>query len=723
MRAMINFRFILLFMYIINSYVVGAQNRICDYVNPFIGTAANGHTFPGACVPFGMVQVSPDTGNNSWKYCAGYHYDDLNVLGFSQTHLNGTGVADLGDILILPLSNVGDSRTRKMKKATEVACPGYYKVVLDNPETIVELTATEHVAMHRYTFSDVEKEHMVLLDMEHMLTSEPKEASHILDFQYSIINDYSIHCYRKTSGWVTRQNYYVITFDQPVLKLQELSSEKTDKGKRIVLCFGKETKLLQAKVGISTVSFTNAIANIKQEVAHWCFDTIKKKALDKWENLLSSIEVDGNKDQKVNFYTSLYRLFIQPNNIADCNGEYRGANGEICKTADAYYSTLSLWDTYRAAHPLYTILTPVCINGFVNTMLDHYDLQGYLPIWTLMGKENHCMIGNHSVPVIVEAYQKGFRGFEPERAFKAIKVSLTQNHEKSDWTVYDQYGYFPFDLIKESASKTLECTYDDYCASIMAQSLKKQTDYLFFNKRSYFYKNLFDPDISLMRPKDSNGNWRTPYSPVKLTDPIIGRDFTEGNGWQYNWHVQHDVDGLIQLMGGKDAFCRKLDTLFNLEATSAEMGNVLDVTGLIGQYAHGNEPSHHVAYLYTIAGQPYKTQSLVRKIIETQYQNEPKGLCGNDDCGQMSAWYIFSSMGFYPVDPVSCKYWLGAPQFPYLKVKVGNNVFEIFAHNLSAENMYVKEVLLNGVKLNRNYITYEEIMSGGKIEYYMDKLK
>jgi predicted alpha-1,2-mannosidase len=476
---------------------------------------------------------------------------------------------------------------------------------------------------------------------------------------------------------------------------------------------------------ISTVSVEGAIASITKENLGWNFNQIKTQAHDKWNELLSTVEIEGSDEQKTNFYTSLYHLYIQPSNIADAAGRYRGVNDSVfTSSTGAYYSTFSLWDTYRAAHPLYTILNPDKIDGFVQSMLDHSQTQGFLPMWTLWGKDNYCMIGNHAVPVIVEAYLKGFRGFDAEEAFAAIKTSLTVSHKKSDWETYMQYGYYPFDKTPvESVSRTLESSYDDYCAAQMAKALEKSDEYEYFLRRSQFYKNLFDSETKLMRGKDSAGKWRTPFDPFALSHAATsGGDYTEGNAWQYTWHVQHDPQSLIDLMGGKETFAAKLDSLFFLDTVSGteNTGFVSDVTGLIGQYAHGNEPSHHVAYLYNYVNQPFKTQKIIREIFDRFYQPKPDGLCGNDDCGQMSAWYIFSAMGFYPVDPVSLEYIIGAPQIPKASLKLANGkVFRVEARNLSKENKYVKSVTFNGKPLEGFKIKHTDIMSGGKLEFVM----
>lgn len=413
--------------------------------------------------------------------------------------------------------------------------------------------------------------------------------------------------------------------------------------------------------------------------------------------------------------------------MSDVNGEYMAADYTTRKVADneVHYSTFSLWDTFRAAHPLYTLLHTDRIPDFIKSMMRQYDYYGYLPVWQLWGQDNYCMIGNHSIPVIVDAYLKGFKGFDPEKAYEAIRATLTTSHLNSDWETYDKYGYYPFDIIKvESVSRTLESTFDDYCAALMAKSLGKEADYKMFLKRSEYWKNLLDSSTHLMRGKDSKGKWRTPFKSLQLSHATTsGGDYTEGNAWQYTWHVQHDVNGLVQLMGGADVFAEKLDTLFFLNSKEKNTGFTQDVTGLIGQYAHGNEPSHHVVYLYNYVGQPWKTQQLVREVFDRFYLPKPDGLCGNDDCGQMSSWYIFSAMGFYPVNPVSQEYVLGAPQIPKAVIHVSpSKTFVIEARNLGKENKYVESVLLNGVPLKSFVLKHSDILNGGHLVFNMTSI-
>ena len=684
-----------------------------QYVNPFVGAAENGHCFPGACVPFGLIQTGPETGNCSWAYCSGYQSTDSTINGFSQDRLNGTGCPDLGDLLMLPFSGnpVRENYNSRFAKGKDLASPGYYSVVLTDFDVKAEMTATEHTAIHRYTFQKNEPSHLLIDFQSGMVSSEKQFKQHVLDAQINFESNTVISGSTQTLVWLDRTYYYVIEFSKPMARKQELPKrDELEKAPRYVFDFDlKPGEELMVKIALSSSSIEGAKKNLQAEIPQWQFNQVREAGRDKWNKLLSRVQIEGTPDQKQIFYTSMYHLFIQPNNIADV-------------AEKPFYSTLSLWDTYRAAHPLYSILSPEMVDGFVNSMIHQYDQQGFLPIWALWGKETYCMIGNHAVPVIVDAYLKGFRGFDAEKAYQAVKTSLTQNHQNSNWDIYNKFGYYPFDLVKdESVSRTLESVYDDYCAAQFAKALNKQEDFEYFSKRSEFYKNLFDPQTKLMRGKDSKGNWRTPFNSFALSQASAsGGDYTEGNAWQYTWHIQHDVHGLIGLMGGPDYFSNKLDSLFDMSVKKESNGFVADVTGLIGQYAHGNEPSHHVAYLYALAGKPWKTEKLVRQITRTQYKNEINGLCGNDDCGQMSAWLIFSNLGFYPVNPCGGEFVLGAPQIIKAIISLPNDkTFTVEAIDLSEANLYVQSVELNGIKYDKRTISYGEIMNGGILKFYM----
>lgn len=688
------------------------KNDYTHYVNAFIGTAEYGHCFPNACVPFGLIQTGPETGNCSWDYCAGYQYKDLVINGFSQTRLNGTGVPDLGDLLVLPFTgDKADSYTSRMDKTSEKASPGYYSVILPDDDIETEMTATSHVALHRYTYNKGQGATLMIDFQSAQVSDSSTFYNHVKESQINFEDQTTITGFTTTDVWVKRTYYYVIRFNKPIARKLELPKRnEKEKASRYVFNFDlNDGDELMMKISISAFGIDGAKANLSKELDGWDFDDSVEKAKAAWNDLLARVEIEGDKDRKTMFYTLMYRLFIQPNNIADAGKE-------------PFYSTLSLWDTYRAAHPLYTILSPEKVDGFVNSMLRQYDEQGFLPIWALWGKENYCMIANHAVPVIADAFLKGFEGFDKEKAYEAIKASLTTNHQKSDWQVYDEYGYYPFDIVpEESVSRTLESAYDDYCAAKVAKAFGKEEDYRFFSKRSNYYKNLFDPETKLMRGKDSKGHWRKPFNALALSHAgTAGGDYTEGNAWQYTWHVQQNVHALIDLMGGKEKFTTKLDSLFSMSDSKEGAGFVLDVTGLIGQYAHGNEPSHHVAYLYILAGKPWRTQELVYDIVKTKYVNEVNGLCGNDDCGQMSAWYIFANLGFYPVNPCGGEYVLGAPQIEKATIKLpGGKIFTVTTENFSDENIYVDHVELNGGRLDRPTILHSNIVNGGSLKFFM----
>ena len=700
-------------------------NRMQDlaaFADPMVGTAYTGHTFPGAAYPFGFVQPSPQTGNFGWEHCSGYNNDDALIWGFGQNHLNGTGVPDLGDLMMMPFSRkfCPDFRSA-WDKETELAEPGYYMVSLTDNNVDVELTASPHVAMHRYSFKgDVSR---VFIDFQTAQTSsEEQYNTHVLEAEVNFEDPQTITGHHHVTGWVTRHFYYVIEFDTPVVDTVRIAGAPENKAPKYVFSFPDDCGAVQVKVAMSTVSIDEARANMEAEVPGWDFDAVRSAARTEWNRYFNLIAARGTEEQLSNLYTSFYHLLVQPNNIADVSGRYRGADDMVYQAAGGkHYSTFSMWDTFRAAHPFYAMLMPEMDAAFVGSMLDQCDQQGFLPIWALWGKENYCMIGNHAVPAVVDACLKNLPGTDRERAYMAVKRSLTEPHLKADWDIYDRYGYYPFDLVKEeSVSRTLECGYDDYCAAQLARELGYGDDYAFFMKRSQYYRNVFDPSTGLMRGRDSNGDWRTPFDRFHLSHAgTAGGDYTEGNAWQYTWHVMHDVDGLVDLMGGREKFLEKLDSLFVLDTRAEATGFVGDVTGLIGQYAHGNEPSHHVIYLYSMLGRNSRTAELVREVFDRFYQPKPDGLCGNDDCGQMSAWYIFSALGFYPVDSVSGEYVIGAPQLPYFRISLPNGrKLKITADGLSEENMYVESVSLNGVPLD-NTITYDQIMQGGKLVYIM----
>ena len=696
-----------------------------QYVNPFIGAADNGHTFPGATTPFGMIQTSPVTGAVGWRYCSEYVNNDSIIWGFTQTHLNGTGCMDLGDVLVMPATGertrAWDGYRSRFSKDQESATPGYYSVELEEPNVKAELTASPRVALHRYTYHTADSA-SVLIDLQHGPTwNEAQYHSQVSLCEVKWEDEQTLSGHVRNSVWVNQDYFFVLKFNRPTTGQINLPMAETEKGQRIVACFDMEPgDELLTKIALSTTSVEGAKKNMDTELPGWDFEATRQAAKDSWNNYLKRIDVTGTDAQKANYYTSFYHALIQPNQISDVDGMYRNAKDEIVKTGgDAFYSTFSLWDTYRAAHPFYTLMVPEKVDGFVTSLVEQGEVQGFLPIWGLWGKETYTMIANHGVSVIAEAYRKGFRGFDAERAFNMVKRTQTVSHpHKSNWENYMKHGYFPTDLTEvESVSSTLESVYDDYAAADMAKRMGKEEDAAYFSKRADFYKNLFDTQTQFMRPRNANGSWKSPFDPSEVAHAESkGGDYTEGNAWQYTWHVQHDVPGLIALFGGEEAFLNKLDSVFTVELKTTQA----DVTGLIGQYAHGNEPSHHVTYLYAMAGRPERTQELIRQIFDTQYRPEPDGLCGNDDCGQMSAWYMFSAMGFYPVDPVSGNYVFGAPQLPKIVLNLADGkTFTVIAEGISEENKYVESITLNGEPYTKNYITHEDIVKGGTLVFKM----
>lgn len=711
-----------------------------QYADPFVGGANTGHTFPGACVPFGMIQASPVTGGVGWNYCSEYINSDSVIWGFSQTHLNGTGCMDLGDVLISPFTANAQRKDYRssFRKETETAAPGYYAVTLDDAHVRAEVTAAPHVAVYRFTYERTDSAGIVV-DLQHgPAWNEKQYHSHVIDAEVNVdsnpeLGSFCLSGHVRNSVWVEQDYWFAISPSCPVKEVRYLPMARGEKGKRIALYFDtSESKTVEVTVSMSSASQFGALRNLSEvmpeqisspdDFRHY-FDRVRQAADDAWESYLSRIEVKGSDEQKRNFYTAFYHALIQPNNIADVDGSYRDSKGNpaVCEEGKEYYSTFSCWDTYRAAHPFYTLVVPDKVDAIVRSMIWFAESEGHLPIWGLWGRDNYCMVANHACSIVAEAYHKGFRGFDAERAFQAIKQTETVSHPlKSNWEVYTKYGYFPTDLTEaESVSSTLESVYDDYAAADMARLLGKTDDQAYFAERATWHRHLFDPETRFMRPRLADGSWKTPFDPAGLAHAeSSGGDYTEGNAWQYTWHVQHDVPWLIEAMGGKKAFLARLDEFFNTKLES----NLADVTGLIGQYAHGNEPSHHVAYLYALAGKPERTQELVREIIDTQYAPTPEGLCGNDDCGQMSAWYMLSAMGFYPVDPVSGEYVFGAPQLEEVVVWPGtDHELKITAKGLSKENLHVKKITLNGKAVKGPTISHDALAKGGQLVFTMGK--
>ena len=699
------------------------------YVDPYIGTGGHGHTFLGVTAPFGAVQIGPNNINKGWDWCSGYHYSDSIVIGFSHLHLNGTGCSDTGDILFMPYT--GKARTQPgtqqdplagyasyYSKDNERALPGYYEVLLKTHRTKVELTASDRVAFHRYTFpKDVEKHVMINL-------KDANGDDRPTDTYLEQINDTVIRGYRYSTGWSKKQQiYFSAVFSQPVhLTLYHDSVQVA--GNRLQgldvkgnVAVAPVVEELGVKVGISPVSMENAMDNIGQEIKDWNFENIVAETTGKWNAELSKLQVETTDTvAKRIFYTALYHAFMQPIMFNDCSGEYRGTDKNIYGDPGfTNYTVFSLWDTYRAAHPLYTLVQPERVPDFINSMLAIYEQQGRLPVWHLYGSDTNEMIGIQSVPVIADAILKDVKGFNYERAYQAMKASMMSDYKGLSYVT--DLEYIPADKENESVAKGLEYAIADWGVAQVARKLGKTEDYEYFSKRALAYQNYWDKDTHFFRGKNRDGSWVTPFNPVHSTHRNDA--YCEGNGWQYTWLVPHDVEGLISLFGSKEAFVSKLDSLFLVNEDLGDAASP-DISGLIGQYAHGNEPGHHTVYLYSFVGQQWKTAENVDYILSHMYSDLPDGLQGNEDCGQMSSWYVFSALGFYPVNPSDGMYVFGRPIFDKVVLKLPENkVFEIRANNNSAENKYIQSIELNGQPYNKLYISHADIMAGGTLVFTM----
>ena len=621
------------------------------FADPFIGTDYTGHTSPAASCPLGMVQPGPQTGNYLWKYCSGYNYSDSLILGFTQNRLSGTGVPSLCNILLMPFSEEHGPGYASMK-AGECALPGYYKVDLPDNGAHVEITCSPRVACYTVRFDGDRRK--LFLNLQNIQkrdrSSTPSMKGSIRKWEGSQPDGHTLRGHISASSWVKYDLWYEIAFSQPVVQMDTICLDSSYVAPAYVMDFGEGKDPLKIKIGISYTSAQGAASNL-EEVPHWNFSRVRREASESWEKIFSLIDIEAPDSIMTAFYTSMYHVYLQPNILSDLGEPIR-------------YSTFSQWDSFRAADPLRTLLTPDVEADIVNSMIAEADVRGHLPVWDLCGKDNYCMIANHAVPTVVDACLKGLPGVDARKAYAAVKASLTTEHPKSDWGIYDKYGYLPFDLITvESVSRTLEYCYDDWCAAQLAKALGEEEDYAFFLARSKNYRNLFDESTGFFRGKDSRGRWREPFEPYRYSHASHqGGDYTEGNAWHYLWHVLHDPEDLIRLLGGKERFVARLDSLFAVSVPTEVTGEASDVTGLIGQYSHGNEPCHHVIYLYTLAGRQDLAAKHIREVFRDFYLNSPGGLCGNDDCGQMSAWYIFSALGCYPVNPVSGGFVAGEPQ-------------------------------------------------------------
>lgn len=678
--------------------------RYTQYVNPLIGTGGHGHVFLGANVPFGYVQLGPTEPTRGWDWCSGYHASDTIIVGFGHQHLSGTGIGELGDVAFLPVSCCKQTEVKFAHESENVA-PGYYSVKLKDPNVLVELTATQRAGFQRYTTGADVRRGMVRLDLHQGIGWDKMSKA-----KYRQVDDRTVCGYRESTGWARHQyTFFYAEFNKPI-KL------KRDQDSIVVFTYEPDSTPLLIKTGLSAVSEDNARKNLHKEIPGWDFNAVVRQADEAWEKQLSRVQIKtDDEDARTIFYTALYHTMTAPSVFCDVNGQYRGADLQVHEGQFTNYTTFSLWDTYRAAHPLMTILHPEMLADIGETFVNIYQQQGKLPVWHLMGNETNCMIGNPGVPVLADLVLKGFIA-DKRGAYEAMKASAMLDERGMASLKRNNYVAFDEDPENETVAKTLEYALADACIAQVAKSLGEKKDYKYFLHRSQSYRNVFDKRVGFMRGRDSKGNWREPFNPFHAVHRMD--DYTEGNAWQYTWQVQHDVPGLIKLFGGNKPFMKKLDQFFSLKLES----NIADVTGLIGQYAHGNEPSHHVAYLYTLAGRPERTQELIREIFDTQYRPTVDGLCGNDDCGQMSAWYMLSAMGFYPVNPVSGQYVFGAPQMKKITVHLQNGkTFTVIADGLSAENKYVESITLNGKKLKTNYINHADIMKGGTLVYKMRK--
>ena len=697
-------------------------------VNPFIGTDFTGNTYPGAQAPFGMVQLSPDNGLGGWDRISGYFYPDSTIAGFSHTHLSGTGAGDLYDVLFMPVTlpykeAKGELGIHsKFSHQDEEASAGYYRVKLQDYNINVELTATPRCGVQRYTFPKAES--MVILNLKKAMNWD-----FTMDSQIEIVDSCNIRGYRFSEGWARGQKLYFATrFSKPFKSVELDNAEIKLKGEKVgtsniarFMFDTEEGEQITIVTALSGVSVEGAVKNLNAEAPHNDFDQYLADAKADWNKQLQRIEVVGmNNDDKVNFYTALYHSMIAPTIYSDVDGKYYGPDKQVHQAEGwVNYSTFSLWDTFRAAHPLFTYTEPERVGDMVQSFIAFYEQNGRLPVWNFWGSETDMMIGYHAVPVIVDAYLKGIGNFDAEKALEAC-VATANIDEYRGIGSYKKNGYIPYNVTDQyntenwSLSRTLEYAFDDFCIAEMAQKMGKTELANEFYKRSQNYRNVFNPATRFMQPIDDKGVFQPNFNPDEYTAHIC-----ESNAWHYFWSVQHDIKGLVSLTGGQDKFAAKLDSMFTYIPAGNEELPIFS-TGMIGQYAHGNEPSHHVIYLYNKVRQPWKAQKYVAQVMHDLYFNAPAGLCGNEDCGQMSAWYVFSAMGFYPVNPVSGEYEIGTPLFPEMRLNLGNGkTFTVLAPNVSRENIYIQSVKINGQPYDKSYITHQQIMDGSTIEFVM----
>lgn len=699
------------------------EEDLIGYTNPMIGTDFTGNTYPGAQVPFGMVQLSPDNGLPGWDRISGYYYPDSTIAGFSHTHLSGTGAGDLYDISFMPVTNPYKTGAEPLgiyssfSHNDESASAGYYRVLLKDYNINVELTATERCGIQRYTFPEAESS--IFLNLKKAMNWDFTADSHI-----EVVDSCTIRGYRHSWGWSPKQYIYFQTrFSRPfdAFQLDTTAITTKDKGRigtAAIARFDFKTKQneeILVTTALSGTSMEAAARNLEAEVPKDDFDFYMKQAQENWTKELAKIEVTSDDaDKKTIFYTAMYHAMLAPTIYSDVDGSYFGPDGQVHQAEGwTNYSTFSLWDTYRASHPLFTYLQPERVSDMIQCFLHFYEQNGALPLWNLYGWETDMMIGYHAVPVIVDAYLKGIGDFDPVKALEACVTTANRDDYRSIG-FYKEKGYVASDHENWSMSKTMEYAYDDYCIARMAEAMGEKEIADEFYRRSQNYRNVFNPETSFMQPRDSKGNFIPNYDPEAYIE-----DICESNGWQYYWSVAHDIDGLIELTGGEARFAERLDSMFTYETTDKSKLPIFS-TGMIGQYAHGNEPGHHVIYLYNRVKQPWKTQQYATQVMHTLYKNTPDGICGNEDCGQMSSWYVFSAMGFYPVDPISGQYEIGSPIFPEVKMYLANGkTFVVRAENVSDENIYIQSVTVNGQPYNKSYITHEMIMQGDTIHFVM----
>lgn len=735
-----------------------SDQDLVGYIHPIIGTQGEGNVYPGPVAPHGMVQLGPDTDKRSWATASGYEYSDSLILGFSMQHLSGTGIPDLGDFLIMP--SVGQPEfvpglvSRKIKKGNreftryflnsdlgyctpyshdeEVVKAGYYSVRLPEPNILVELAVTERAGILKFTFPKSDRAN-IMMDLSHVLQWK------VIYANVRAENKALVTGFHLVRGWAKeRYLYFAARYSRPyddfgiimngekvIYNTRRFRSkyEAANVDLQYYTTYKTEDKeVIMVKVGISAVNSANALENLDAEIPDWDFEKIVNDTRAKWNKEMQRMTVEGSREEKETFYTSLYHCLLTPTIYEDVDGSYRGLDQNI-HHSDGFtnYAIFSLWDTYRATHPLFALIQPDRDIDMIKSMLAHYNqsVDHLLPIWSLNNNETWCMIGYHAVSVIADAMMKDLSGFDYQSAYEACKTTA-MNPDYDSVREYAQIGYVPFDHENESVSKTLEYAFDDYCIARMAKKLGKEEDYKYFMKRAMAYNNIFDHETKLMRGKDSNGNWRTPFDPHGYIDDMNKRDITEGTNWQYSWYVPHDVQGLINLHGSPERFDTNLDTLFIEPEKGTFTEGTEDILGRFGEYWHGNEPAHHVAYLYNYVRKPWKTQNLVRRIMLTQYGNKPNSLCGNDDCGQMSAWYLFNTMGFYPIAPSSNIYTIGTPGAKKVTLKLADGkTFITRAENYSPENMYIQSAFLNGKEWNKTYLTYDQIKEGGELVFVL----